>query len=300
MARNISSVWLLRTISALLILGMLGPLPALSQDPVVTLRIVSPENQTVVFPGQTINIRVESLGPHNYDVVALFGRLTKKFLDSRSGTGPFDYTINIPKNAPIGPSGTVAYGSTQMTIFSSVPNELAGDFNRNGVIDAEELGTIEGWSGRPASSPNDTRDLNIDGRINSADWHLLAAKCTRPRCTVSSDVTYGVLPDPADLIQLFEVTTANEQVTLDGKTRLITKTADVTFRNKSESSVRTPFHAVMNISNLAVTMPDVLGGPQTEPYQRYYHDLTGKVGNYVVEPWRNRSCRIIDRPARFF
>jgi hypothetical protein len=93
---------------------------------------------------------------------------------------------------------------------------------------------------------------------------------------------------PVDCSSYVTVSTANERSVLDPRTRKITSTADVTIKNTSSAgkSLLSPLHAVISINNAngTVTMPDALGGPGTEPYGKYYFDLSGNLGNLVLLP----------------
>lgn len=79
--------------------------------------------------------------------------------------------------------------------------------------------------------------------------------------------------ETVNLGQDIEVATANERSTLDRDTRLVTSTADITLTNISDKDLSFPIHAVIDILDTDygnVDMPDAMGGPGTEPYDRYY------------------------------
>jgi len=87
-----------------------------------------------------------------------------------------------------------------------------------------------------------------------------------------------------DLSEYVKITTANEKSALDPRTRMITSTADVTITNSSNRTVTAPLHAVIDMSASGVQIPEALGGIGTDPYGKYYYDLTGKLPDGVLAP----------------
>jgi hypothetical protein len=94
--------------------------------------------------------------------------------------------------------------------------------------------------------------------------------------------------NPVDCSSYVTVTTANARSTVDPRTRMTTSTADVTITNKASSgkTFSAPLRAVISINNAkgTVTMPEALGGPGTQPYGKYYYDLSSKLTNGQLLP----------------
>jgi len=101
-----------------------------------------------------------------------------------------------------------------------------------------------------------------------------------------SSPCYGQSANPVDCSSYVTVTRANERSTLDRRTLTITSTADVTITNISSRPLSIPLHAVISINNAngPVTMPEALGGPGTQPYGKYYYDLSSKLINNQLPP----------------
>lgn len=57
------------------------------------------------------------------------------------------------------------------------------DLNRDRVIDSLDVNLINAVQGAGATSPNDPRDIDRDGRITAADAAKLASQCTFPGCS---------------------------------------------------------------------------------------------------------------------
>lgn len=111
-----------------------------------------------------------------------------------------------------------------------------------------------------------------------------ASVSTVTTTTIISTTSTTVAASLDDLTELFEITTANERTTLNRVTRQLISTVDITLKNRSQTSVVTPLHAVFNLSSPAVTMPESLGGPESLPYHRFYRDLTSLVSAGGLAP----------------
>lgn len=57
-----------------------------------------------------------------------------------------------------------------------------GDIDQDGDVDNNDLAKITVTLNKPASGPNDLRDLNGDMKIDALDSRKLVLLCTRPRC----------------------------------------------------------------------------------------------------------------------
>ncbi len=75
---------------------------------------------------------------------------------------------------------SVPAGSAVNLVVSSGP--LRGDINGDGEVDTLDLALITAVLNKPASGPNDPRDLNHDGVINALDARILVTLCTHPGC----------------------------------------------------------------------------------------------------------------------
>jgi Dockerin type I domain len=64
-------------------------------------------------------------------------------------------------------------------VVSSGP--LRGDINLDGQVDKLDLALIKYALNAPAAGPEDPRDLNHDGIINSDDARILKALCAHPK-----------------------------------------------------------------------------------------------------------------------
>lgn len=68
------------------------------------------------------------------------------------------------------------------TVTIAVPK--LGDIDLDGDVDKNDLAKITAALNKPASSPNDLRDLNGDMKIDALDTRKLALLCTRPSCAI--------------------------------------------------------------------------------------------------------------------
>jgi hypothetical protein len=75
------------------------------------------------------------------------------------------------------------------------------------------------------------------------------------------------------------VSPSSEKSNLDNRTRMMTSTADITIINTSDRTLLPPLHAVIDTGGEQVKMPEALGGPGTQPYGKYYYDLSRSLTN---------------------
>ncbi len=87
---------------------------------------------------------------------------------------------------------TRPYGGAQVWM-----NNSALDYNGDGVIDQRDVAILTSAMNKPASGPNDPRDLNQDGVINILDSRILITQCTLPGCALAS--VPAQLPPPTNL-----------------------------------------------------------------------------------------------------
>jgi hypothetical protein len=59
---------------------------------------------------------------------------------------------------------------------------IAGDINCDGVVDVDDRKIVNAARGKAACAADDTRDLDGDGRITSADERMLVSLCTFAHC----------------------------------------------------------------------------------------------------------------------
>ena len=73
-----------------------------------------------------------------------------------------------------------ASDSTQDSVTITVPK--LGDIDLDGDVDNNDLSRITSTLNKPASGPNDLRDINGDLKIDALDTRKLVLLCTRSRC----------------------------------------------------------------------------------------------------------------------
>ena len=86
-------------------------------------------------------------------------------------TGAYKFTLTVSDGAAT---------SAPANVLITVPR--LGDIDLDGDVDFMDLLKIVPALGKPASGPNDVRDINGDGRIDSRDIEALAKLCTRRFC----------------------------------------------------------------------------------------------------------------------
>jgi hypothetical protein len=59
---------------------------------------------------------------------------------------------------------------------------MLGDIDLDGDVDNNDLNLILAARNKPASGPNDLRDLDSNMKIDALDARKLTTLCTRPRC----------------------------------------------------------------------------------------------------------------------
>jgi len=70
--------------------------------------------------------------------------------------------------------------STANTVTIKAP--ILGDIDLDGDVDKNDLSLLRKARNKPASGPNDVRDLDGDGKISASDEQMLKTLCTRPKC----------------------------------------------------------------------------------------------------------------------
>ena len=108
--------------------------------------------------------------------------------------------------------------------------------------------------------------------------------------------------EPSDLSSQVIVTTTNEQTLLDPATGDITFTAEVDISNATSRAISAPLHAVIDVGNNGVSLPNALGGPATRPYGKYYYDLSALLSSQTLNPGAQVrfTLKIVSRtPVRY-
>ena len=83
------------------------------------------------------------------------------------------YTFNLIVNDG-------ASNSSPASVKITVPT--LGDIDLDNDVDSSDLARITAVLNKPASGPNDLRDINGDMKIDALDSRKLVLLCTRPRC----------------------------------------------------------------------------------------------------------------------
>lgn len=90
-----------------------------------------------------------------------------------SVAGEYIFTLNVSDGQA---------SSAPSSVNITVP--LLGDIDLNGDVDNNDLNLVLAARNKPASGPNDLRDLDGDGIITALDARKLTLLCTRARCAV--------------------------------------------------------------------------------------------------------------------
>ena len=77
---------------------------------------------------------------------------------------------------------TVEYRGLMATVSVSVPHNIPGDLNGDGVVDRDDLNILLDALNTAATGTFDARDLNGDGVIDALDARALVLLCKRPGC----------------------------------------------------------------------------------------------------------------------
>ena len=76
----------------------------------------------------------------------------------------------------------VRSGSVTSNVGVTILQSMRGDLNGDGRVDVDDVNSLQQWLNTGATSPNDARDLNHDGKIDALDLRILTTMCTYPRC----------------------------------------------------------------------------------------------------------------------
>jgi len=102
-------------------------------------------------------------------------------------TGPsLAYDRDLGKVVLFGGAGEHSNEMTDTWVWSGPTYRcdvlMAGDINCDGVVDIDDRKIVDTGQGHAACAPDDTRDLDGDGRITSADKAVLVGLCTYADC----------------------------------------------------------------------------------------------------------------------
>jgi Dockerin type I domain len=98
------------------------------------------------------------------------------------GTSDRGVTAQVTAMGPGSTTIRARSGQAEVDIKVSVPKLIPGDLKGHGRVDMNDLGELKMWLNRPATGPNDARDLNHDGKIDEQDVEILKSLCTYPNC----------------------------------------------------------------------------------------------------------------------
>lgn len=84
-----------------------------------------------------------------------------------------------PSSGAVVPIGTLV----AMTVSAGALS-VVGDLDNDGDVDKKDIDIILAAKGSAASSPNDPRDVDKDGKITILDARKLTTMCTRPNCAI--------------------------------------------------------------------------------------------------------------------
>lgn len=88
-----------------------------------------------------------------------------------NGAGTYGFSLTVSDGAATSPSATVVI---------TVPK--LGDVDLDGDVDNNDLNVVLAARNKPASGPNDLRDLDGNMQIDALDARKMSTLCTRPRC----------------------------------------------------------------------------------------------------------------------
>ena len=172
----------------------------------------------------------------------------------------------------IGPSPSGAQWTRHTLLFSSAFAY---------VVPAFELADIDGTKGNSQVLIDNVLIVPEPATLALAALGLAALALRRLRGTLlfalAAFAMSAFAQSPFSLKDHFVVRTANERSTLDRQTGDIISTVDVTMMNLGGREVRSPLHAVLNLSTGGVQAIGALGGSATAPYNRYYVDLSSQL-----------------------
>lgn len=159
----------------------------------------TPSAGTSANAGSAVNLEVSS-GPPPVTVPNVVGLAQSVAASNITSVGLIVGTVNtqsspllttgdvvIPSGdvisqTPLAPT-SVASGSAVNLVVSSGP--LRGDLNLDGQVDKLDLDIILAALNKPASGPNDPRDLNHDGVISALDARILVTLCSHAGCAIN-------------------------------------------------------------------------------------------------------------------
>lgn len=75
-----------------------------------------------------------------------------------------------------------ANDSDSASVTITVPK--LGDIELDGDVDSNDLSRITSTLNKPASGPNDLRDISGDMKLDVLDTRKLVLLCTKPRCAI--------------------------------------------------------------------------------------------------------------------
>jgi len=119
---------------------------------------------------------------------------------------------------------TVSYGNLTATMKAIGPTAVKGDLNGDGVVNSDDLFLLESMLGSTPTGPNDSRDINGDGKIDILDVQALLTLCGAS-CPTLSSTTTG-LSASTNQVQLAKPVTLSATVTGSGSN---TPTGSVSF-----------------------------------------------------------------------
>lgn len=148
--------------------------------------VISPQESVFTFLGQAHNVSAKIADKDSgaeSDLSDVGAELA--VISSDSSIVAVDKLGGVVAVQPGSAYVTYQYRGLQSLLLVDVrPSAMRGDLNADRHVDMLDIGIVQERSGLPKVVPNDSRDINGDGKIDALDLRLLTTLCTRPRCAI--------------------------------------------------------------------------------------------------------------------
>jgi hypothetical protein len=159
------------------------PVSIIVNKPVSHILRLQPKEIVFRSVGEQSVIQVIAVGADG-SIFSLAGMPGLSVLSQAPGVAAVDSQAKVTAVSPGQTNLVCTYGTESILIPVTVITAIRGDLDGDGDVDIDDIRILMDELKSPATTANDARDLNKDGRVDALDSRIMTTLCTRAQCVV--------------------------------------------------------------------------------------------------------------------